>query len=351
MKTGNTSGSLYYYIIIFFLIITTGIHSLYAYYDDPDKISLGWGVVADVSGPASIGVNPAGIGDSNPSFFSVTMRNPFVFHNVNVLFKLPKKVGLGFSALQINEFHTFETALGLRISEYFNFGFNFALQREYPDEETEESDLSISTGLQIKFKKYSTLSPWGISMGLFLRNQKTIENLKIYTNFTKLSFDYGIMVNALQKNLKLHLGGNYYDEDSNFSVSISHGVEIANFRLGFNTADQILYGLKLGKSTGNIAFGGSRNYEEDINYFTLSYTKAFWWSSEALQDKKKALSGKDLSRQKDLIDKGLIYYRDKDYKKAKQLFQQAIWIAPNSKYGKEANDYLKRVNRILQEID
>ncbi|MBN1898625.1 MAG: hypothetical protein JW827_07590, partial [Spirochaetes bacterium] len=325
------------------------ISSLQAYYYDPEQIYTGYGIVADNTGPASIGVNPAGIGGTHASIFSVTLIDPGVLHNMNVLYKLNKNFGFGFSVVSMGEFHSYETGLGIGMKDMFNLGFNIAIHRELAGATNEQVNYGFSTGLQVSIKDYYANSPLGISTGIHLKNAVSQPDLNFYTNFTLFTLDYGVAAEVLVPDLRVYLGLNYNGYDSAVSASVNYGWKFINAGIGLNSRDELFYGIRLGKLTGNIALGITSNLENDTGFGALSYTKSFGKLLIPIR-RQSTVTRKDLRTQRELIDQGLKYYRAKDYKKARSLFSKAYWIAPKSQYGKEANDYLQRVNRILKEI-
>ncbi len=87
-------------LLIFIFVLIFNISHINAYFNEPDVTSLGWGIISAINGPASIGINPAGLPGARADYFSITLIKPFLFHNFNLLFILKNKLGIGISFLQ-----------------------------------------------------------------------------------------------------------------------------------------------------------------------------------------------------------------------------------------------------------
>ncbi len=339
-------------LTIFILFLSCFLSLLEADYIIPETTVLGWGYNSYITGPASIGINPAGVSDTKYDYFSITLIKPFVFHNFNLLFKLQNSFGINISISQTGEFYSYNAGIGGRITDYLNAGVNFGILRESPVFR-DKIDYAFSPGIQFKVKRYSTSSPIGIKAGLYFRNILTGDNLIFYKDYTKPSFEYGIMFKAMIQDLTFYIGGKYFEEKQDFSAGAEYKLtELISLWTGVKTDKQLTGGIKLGDIGENIAAGISYDLDIKEEFYSLSYTRSIGKLKTIIKRKRRRrITRRTLERQKELINEGLIYYREKDYEKAKRLWQKAYKLAPRSKYGKEAKKYLQRVRRILREIE
>jgi tetratricopeptide (TPR) repeat protein len=126
--------------------------------------------------------------------------------------------------------------------------------------------------------------------------------------------------------------------------------------LGFEK-NYILTGFKISDEFSSLDCGFKYNFNNKNYDYIISYVKSIGEINKEVSAQKEIqikerekVSEKVLEKQKELIEEGLLYYRQNDYKKAKEIWENAYKLAPDSKYGREAKKYIERVNKILKQI-
>jgi len=315
-----------------------------------DITGIGYGYVSDVYGPDAVGINPSFLADIEGEWFSVSLIKPFVFHNISFALGISRNIGVGLHIMQDEDFNLYSTAVGINMLDFIDLGVMLSLQRELI---SFKNNFSISPGFNISLKTYRRKSPFDMNLGLFAENLIAGDNLLAYKYYSKLDIIYGLSFSILLKELRFYLGGEYFDTKNHISFSADYNLfRILNLRGGMNSEKEVLLGLKFGNSYNYLSVGSKIQKEPSDIFYSISYTRSITTGLEQREQVRsiKRVSRRTLNKQKELIERGLNYYREKDYTNAKEEWQKAYNLAPESKYGQEARKYLQRVERILKQI-
>jgi len=344
-------------LIKFLIFLIFFVNNLIAesYNFSPEIYSKGFGAITEINYPEAIFLNPSRIAEAKFDYFSFSIIKPLKFYQLSILF-FPKidlnNFGLGIGILQKDSFISYEFSSGIKINNYFYSGINLAIYRAIFNDE--KIGFGFSPSLQFNLKEFESYSQFEFKSAFYLKNilRKEIEN---YKDFTKLTIQYGFSFKLYLSEITYYLGGDYNSSLFNFGI----GVKILqNFvlNLGFEK-NYILTGFKISDEFSSLDCGFKYNFNNKNYDYIISYVKSIGEINKEVSAQKEIqikerekVSEKVLEKQKELIEEGLLYYRQNDYKKAKEIWENAYKLAPDSKYGREAKKYIERVNKILKQI-
>jgi len=331
-------------IILILFILTT---QVLAYNFSPKTLSIGDGEVANINDANAIFINPAGIANSESDQFSLSIIKPFKFYSFSYLSRL----GLGVSLIQIEDFYSYEIASGIKLWKwnFINIGINLAVNREITTTKKEYLGFSFSPGLQFNIKNFSSDSPFEIKVGTYLKNLLTIKKIEKFMDF---DIKWGCNFKVFFEPVSFYFGGNKKPD-----LSIGADFKIFNFlsiQIGYKEQNNILSGistefLQTFSSLGMVYNIKNKEYNYIISFIKL-FESAKKKSKSVKEDQTKEISAVILEKQKLLLEEGLNYYKEQDYINAKKKWQQCYNLAPNSSYGKESLEYIKKVNKILEKM-
>ncbi len=293
---------------------------------------VGWGECS-IGRIPFLNLNSAFLKENNDFYFSTGVRKTIGLDNFYIVFPFFNNNSAYISVERENNLlKNYETGFFLFNISTFNVGLNFNLISHNSTSFHISSDFLLTLFDKIK---------WGMKFNNIIN---------IGNGDNDFNFESGILIPF---NIISFLPGiSYNDGEISFSSGIIMDFDFFTLQFSYIYKNEINFAL-LFNFYDFYYLMGKFDYDienKDITYRFQYSQRVNFYKKNKRRVIRKRISKRTLNKQKILINKGLEYYRNKDYEKAYKTWRKAYWLAPSSRYGREAKKYLNRVKNILEQI-
>ncbi len=317
-------------------------------YGSAEGIACGYGREVLSGSGESIIYNSSQIAElnENQNYIFVNFRKPGEFQYFGVVLTpviSEKTYQVGFSIIQNTGITSYNLSFYLFNFSQIFFGSKFSLikQKVRPFEKDNKYSFTFSPGM---FVDFGSIKERELKFGAVMENLFNTLDSKVEVNLFS-----GLGVYDLFEDFDLFLGIRLQKEDFDFSGGIEYGVN-NNLSLygGYSTETKLGIGGGYRFTSSRVVAGISTDLK-DFNY-EITY-EIYIPEKETKKGVRRRVTRAVLNKQKRLLQEGLQYYREKEYKKAKKVWLRAYRLAPYTRYGQKARKYLNKVNKILKVIE